>query len=132
MTFTWTGDTAASTLEAIRWEIDDIDSANAKFQDAEINYAYAQEGTVLSAAARLCEQLATKYAGEASRSLGPLHVDLETLSGKYKDRAIQLRKRDMVHAEPYCGGISETKEETFEDDSDLIQPTFEKDMMKNE
>lgn len=132
MSFTWTGDPAASTLEAIRWEIDDIDSTKAKFTDAEINYAYAEEGTVLSAAAHLCEQLATKYAAKASRKLGPLSIELSDLSKQYKDRAKQLRRRDIVHAEPYAGGISKTQEEAFEDDSNLKQPVFERDMMKNE
>jgi len=125
MAFTWTGNPAASTIEKIRWEIGDIDQANAKFTDAEIQYAYDQEHTVFKAAARLCEQLATKYADQVDRSLGPLRVSLSQKADFYYKRARELRKRDMAYAEPYGGGISKAKEEAFEADSDLNQPYFE-------
>jgi len=74
--FTWTGDPAASDIEAVRWEIYDIDSTNAKFQDAEIQYAIDQEYTIFNAAARLCEQLQVRYTDAASRTMGPLKVDM--------------------------------------------------------
>jgi len=131
MAFTWNGDPAASTLEAIRWHIDDIVEANAKFTDAEINYAYAQEGSVFGAAALLCEQLASKYAEDVSRSLGPLRIDLTALAEKYEAKAANFRKRAQAYATPYAGNISETDEESWEDDSDIKQPIFEKDMHTN-
>ena len=132
MAFTWTGDPAASVVEAIRWEIHDVDSAKAKFQDAEIEYAYAEEHSVLNAAARLCEQLQVRYCDTASRTMGPLRVDMNRLADLYAAKAKALRKRAVTFAEPYVGGISETKKDTFEDDSDLIQPAFKKGMHDNE
>jgi len=131
MSFTWTGDPANSNLEAIRWHIDDTASSNAKFQDAEINYAYAEEHSVLGAAALLCEQLAAKYSGEANRSLGPMSISLSALSSQYAQKAIDLRKRSTAFAAPYAGNISKTDEENWEDDSDNKQATFEKDMHTN-
>lgn len=131
MAFTWTGNPAASTLEKIRFLIDDKDSTRAKFTDDEINFAYAEEGSVYNAAAMLCEQLATKYADAVSRALGPLRVDLSDKSEQYAKRAAQLRARAVAYATPYVGGMSDTKDETFENDSDLKQPIFDKDMMSN-
>jgi hypothetical protein len=132
MSFTWTGDPSASTIEKIRWEIRDTDSTNAKFQDAEITYAYDQEGSIMGAAARLCEQLQVRYADAASRTMGPLKVDMSNMSQLFAQKAKDLRRRRMLNARPYAGGYSETKEDTFEDDSNLIQPIFEKGIMDNE
>lgn len=132
MSFTWTGDPSASVIEQIRWEINDIDSANAKFQDAEITYAYNQEHSVLGAAARLCEQLQARYSDAKNRTMGPLRVDMSRMAEMYAAKAKALRRRATAFAEPYAGGISDAKEEIFEDDSDLIQPTFKKGMHDNE
>lgn len=132
MSFTWTGDPSASVIEQIRWEIRDIDSGSPKFQDAEITYAYNQEHSILGAAARLCEQLQVRYADAGSRTMGPLKVDMSNLSRIYAQKAKDLRIRASALAEPYAGGISDAKEETFEDDSDLKQPTFTKGMHDND
>lgn len=131
MAFTWTGNPAASTIEQIRWEINDTDSANPKFQDHEIQYAYDQEHTILKAAARLCEQLASKYADDVDRSLGPLRLSLGKKVDAYRQKARDLRRRAAAYATPYAGGISKADELVFENDSDLNQPNFEIGMMDN-
>ena len=131
MAFTWGGDPANSDLEAVRWEINDIDSANAKFQDAEINYALAQEFSVFNASARCCETLQARYSDAASRTMGPLKVDLSDLAKFYSYKAKALRKRAIIWGKPYAGGESVAKGETFEGDTDLVQPIFTKDMMEN-
>jgi hypothetical protein len=132
MTFTWTGDPAASTIEQIRAEIFDTDSTNALFTDEWIEYVLTLEHTVLNTAARLCEQLSTKYAGDVDRAMGPLRVDLSKKATYYYARAKELRKRAMAFAEPYVGGISKAKDAIFENDSDLNQPIFKKGLMDNE
>lgn len=132
MAFTWSGDPSASDVEAIRWEINDIDSEHPKFQDDEIEYALAQEHSVFNAAARLCEQLQVRYIGAASRTMGPLRVDMSTLASLYATKARKLRKRAIAFATPYVGGLSDAKKDIFEDDTDLIQPAFEKGMHDNE
>ena len=131
MAFTWTGDPAASDIEAVRWEIYDITEASAKFQDAEIQYALDQEYSIFNASARLCEQLRVRYADASSRTMGPLKVDMSNMAKSYAEKAKELRKRAVAFATPYVGGISKAKEEIFEEDSDLIQPNFENGMMDN-
>lgn len=135
MAFTWTGNPAASIIEKIRWEIGDtVNTATnpCKFQDEEIQYAYDQEHSVYGAAARLCEQLSVRYSDAADRTMGPLRVNMTSKANAYMAKAEMLRKRMGKYAEPYVGGISEAKKATFEEDSDLIQPTFETGMHDNE
>ena len=132
MAFTWTGDPAASDIEAVRWEINDIDSASAKFQDAEIQYALDQEFSVFNAAARCCETLQARYSDAASRTMGPLKVDMKDLAHMYASKAAKLRKRAIAFAKPYAGGYSKAREEVYEEDSDLIQPVFSEGMMDND
>jgi hypothetical protein len=132
MAFTWNGNPRNSTIEAIRFEINDIVEAKAKFTDAEIEYAYSIEKTILGASARLCEILAAKYAEEASRSLGPLRVELGSITKNYSNKAKELRKRATAYGTPYCGNISKEKAKVFEEDSDINQPVFKKDLMTND
>jgi hypothetical protein len=134
MSFTWTGDPAASTIEAIRWEVVDIvntTQAPCKFQDSEVQYAYDQEHSILCAAARLCEQLSVRYSDASDRTMGPLRVSMTEKSSLYADKAKMLRRRAMIYAEPYAGGVSKAKDAIFEEDSDLNQPDFKKGMMDN-
>ena len=131
MAFTWTGDPGASEIEAVRWEINDIDSTKPKFQDAEIQYALDQESSKYNAAARLCEQLQVRYTDAASRTMGPLKVDMGAQAKTYAEKAKALRKRAVAYGKPYAGGASIAKEELFEADSNLKQPIFEKGMMDN-
>ena len=131
MAFTWGGDPANSDLEAVRWEINDIDSANAKFQDAEINYALAQEFSVFNASARCCETLQARYSDAASRTMGPLKVENKEFAKDYAYKAAALRKRAIIWGKAYAGGESKAKQESFENDTDLKQPIFTKGMMEN-
>jgi len=57
---------------------------------------------------------------------------MNVLAGLYADKAEKLRKRAVAFAEPYVGGISETEKDIFEEDTDLIQPAFEKGIHDNE
>ena len=133
MTWTYTGDPENVTRDAVRLNYGDIVTTNQLLQDAEVDYAYAEEGSVLAAAARCCEILAAKFADLAdNRKLGSLSITFSEKSQRFTQKAKDLRKRAMAYATPYAGGISDAKEEIFEDDSDLIQPVFERDMMKNE
>lgn len=92
MTFTYDG-TLDTDLEKVRLEIGDTDSAAALFTDEEIQVKLSSEGSVLRAAAALCEILAARFAR---------HYDFETdgqsfkrsqMSEMYAKRAAVLRAR---------------------------------------
>lgn len=132
MTWTYTNDPQNVTLDAIRVEIYDIDEDNQLLSDEVINYAYSDEGSTLSAAARCCEILAAKFANQVDKKLGPLSVNLSDKSKMYYTRGRELRKQAFVAGVPYAGGISDDKDDDFDDNSDLVQPDFDIGMMDNE
>lgn len=132
MTFTWSGDPAASTLEAVRREIGDTDSTDQLLQDAEIEYAISQERTVFGAAARCCEWLARAFAREADRAMGPMRISLSQKHKAYESLAKDLRNKEVGQGTLYAGGISEAERTVDADDSDLTPKVFKKKQMDSE
>ena len=131
MTTTYTG-TLDSLLEKVRFEFGDK-AVPFKFTDEEILYVIDQEhNSVLNSTARLCEVYATKCSDEASRTMGPLRIELKERIKSYLDRAKALRKRSGLYALPYAGGIYVSDEESFEENTSLIQPSFSNKLMDNE
>ncbi len=130
MAFTWTGDPSASVVESIRWEIGDTDEDSPKFQDAEIEYAYNLEGSILGAAARCFEQLAARYADEVDKALGPLRINLSDKARAYSAKARALRAA-VAAGEIFSGSLKKDTKGDDRADRDLVQPIFKKEMMKN-
>lgn len=131
MTFTYVGD-LATTLDKVRFEFGDTDSANAKFTDEEINYVISVEYSILNSVARLCEIYSTKCADASSRTMGPLRVELSARSKAYMERARDIRSRITKSAQPYFGGVYAADSEAMEDNTSLNQPIFDKGLMDNE
>lgn len=116
MAWTYSGDPANSTLDAIRFEMGDTDSADPLVNDEEINYAYTQEGTIKQAAARCLETLANKYARYASRKLGPIKEELDGISKAFASQARELRRSAAGDSTPSSastgGGMISTNTHT--------------------
>jgi hypothetical protein len=130
MTNTYTG-TLTSKLEQVRFEFGDT-TIPFKFTDEEISYVIAEEYSVFNSAARLCEIYATRCSDAASRTMGPLRVELAGRVRLYIDRAKALRRKAVKSAKPYAGGVYVADTENFENDSSLNQPSFGKGLMDNE
>ena len=120
MAWTYSGDPANSTLDAIRFEIGDTNTNDQLLQDAEINYTYSEEGSVLAASARCCEVLARKFAREADQELGPIKEKLSQRSDSYAKLAETLRRK--ATQAPTDAILS----------SDVADAIFNKGMMDNE
>ena len=133
MTWSYNGDPANSDLDAVRREIGDTDTNNQLLSNEEVNFALDQEGDNVSAAsARCCEWLMREYAKQADKTLGQLSIMLSQKSKRYEELAKKLRKKSVNRVlAPYVGGISETERDTDEDDTDLVQPIFTKDIFTN-
>jgi hypothetical protein len=131
MTTTYTG-TLDSLLEKVRFEFGDK-AIPFKFTDEEILYVIAEEhDSVFNSTARLCEIYATLCSDAASRTMGPLRIELKDRVKSYLDRAKELRAKAYQLAKPYAGGIYVSDEDTFEADTSLKQPTFSNNLMDNE
>jgi hypothetical protein len=89
-------------LNQIRFLIGDTDPDNWRLQDDEINAVAPggamPEASVNLAAARLCERLASRYAGLVDISEGAASASLSQLADNYRKLAVQLRRESAAQA----------------------------------
>lgn len=119
MPFTYSGNPSSSTLDEIRFLLQDTDSTDPLFQDAEITYEINKfvglNGSTYRAAAGLAETLGAKFAREVAISSDGTSVAMEALQQKYMTLAAQLRQRaakeEATGNGPIVGGVN------YDDDS---------------
>lgn len=92
MTFTYDG-TPSTDLEKIRLEIGDTDSTAALFSDEEIQVKLDSEGSVLRAAAALCEILAARFSRYYDFETDGQSFKRSQMAEMYARRAASLRAR---------------------------------------
>jgi hypothetical protein len=124
MTWTYSGDPAASERDAVRFEIPDTDQSAELVSDEEISYALEEEGSVLGAAARCCEKVAGKFAQQADVATGDVKLTYSTQAKTLAVRAKELRALATGTHAPYSGNMSRSRKEGFAEDEDLEQGTF--------
>lgn len=94
MSFTYSGDPAASKLDECRFIIGDLDEDHPIMHDEEINYIITQAGdndTLLRY--NLFRQAAAIFAKELKRSLGPQSEDPTTRLKFFQEQAAEYKKR---------------------------------------
>ncbi len=129
MTWTYSGDPAATDRDAVRFMIGDTDSTDEQLSDEEVAYAIAQEATLTHAAIYLARGLATKFARLVDMAIGDLKYSYSQRQGNYESLVERLETiRDESAASPYAGGISVSDKDTREEDSDRVDPIFKKGM----
>ena len=83
-----------TSLDRVRLEIGDTDTANPLFTDTEINTILAERASdVFLTAADLCDILATRFAADFDFKWKDGEFKKGTRSGNYADRAKALRAR---------------------------------------
>lgn len=93
MTFTYTG-ALSTNVEKVRFEIGDIDSANALCTDEEITYKLGENGdNILDTCADICEALAVRFARQADFSMDNQSVKLSQKSLAYERMADRFKSR---------------------------------------
>ena len=102
---------SSSELYQVRLKIGDTNSADAKLQDEEINYAISITTSVLAAAIKCCNLIVAKYAGDPDYSLGPHSVKASQRTKHYKELAAQLRTENInVNGVPsFTGPVEDFK-----------------------
>jgi len=98
MSATYSGDPGASDRDELRFVLGDTDVANALFEDEELDYLLQEHATVLEAAVAAAEILANRFAREADVAVGDLRADLASLSERWHNRALELRRKLTVRA----------------------------------
>jgi hypothetical protein len=122
VTFTYSGDPADSDLDAIRFYVQDTDSADWFLTDEEIEFLIAQwtpvYGNNLMVAAMAAEAIAAKFAREVSYSADGVSIGVQELQQKFDALAMSLRdqyKQYDVGSGPNAGGVlySDTEDPTI-------------------
>lgn len=138
MTWTYAPDFTTSR-DKIRLEIGDTDTTDQLLSDEEIayfagKYSVSTESGLLLAAARCCEAIAAELARrvDISRSLGGEKIDKKAHQAyeHYQTLTTTLREKAVAVAgvSPFAGGISRDSKDTYEEDSDRVEPAFTREL----
>lgn len=140
MTYSYSGDPAASDQDAVRFEIQDTDPNAPLLQDEEIAFTLDNEAGpegdrtpagMLSAAARCCEALSRRFAMQADTVVGSLQTTYSKMAENYAERASELRERAIGMGVPFVGGQSWSAKAASRDDPDRVQPHFQRGQFRN-
>jgi hypothetical protein len=137
MTWTFSGDPANSNLDHVRALIGDIDTTDQLVTDEIINFQLAQNADdVFLAAEAVCLGLAAKFARKVDTSVESVRVSYSNLYKQYIEMARRYKQQAASSSSssggggvgvPFLAGISISQRDTLKDDTDLIQPRFERD-----
>lgn len=112
MSWSYSGSPGDSTLDTVRFYLQDTDSADPLLSDEEIEFVVAQwadiYGSPIMYAAICAETLAAKFAREVTYSADGVSVGANELQAKYNDLAQSLRdtyKSSNIAGGPDVGGI---------------------------
>ena len=130
MSWSYSGNPAASTLDKVRFLIGDTDIADQQLSNEEIAAALVDAGDNPYAAAIICtEALVSRYARLVTKSIGDLSISYGDTAKNYRSLLGDLRRRATLQlCTPYAGGISVADKEIDEGDSDVVQPFFKRGM----
>lgn len=128
MTWTYAGDPSISTLAALRFLIGDTITGDQQLSDEEINFISTSFTDKNLAAAELCEAIAAKYARLVDTTNGDLQLGASKKFDHYTTLSQKYRKKGNKLALMWSGGRIITEKQTSEADTNLVQPSFRRDM----
>lgn len=129
--WTYGNDPENSTRDLVRLESGDCLSSMKVCTNNEVDYAISVEPTSMLAAARVAELAMRKLSSQTDESAEGYSASVSQRYTQFKTTAESLREKYGHDAVPYAGGISVDEEEAWKDDTDLIQPTFQRKMFDN-
>lgn len=132
MTWTYSGDPDANPKDAVRFFLGDTEPDDPQFGDQEILYLLKKNnGNIYLATADGARSLAGRYSRRADKSVGDLRLSLGQQAGHYWDLAKRMQIEAGKRVRPYAGGITRSDKKRQEQDLDLVEPAFKRDMMEN-
>jgi hypothetical protein len=126
VSFSYSGDPTNSSLDQIRFLLDDREPPPF-LEDEEIAYQVSLFPNVLRAAAVCAEQIAVQLGKKAqSKSVSGLSLSRPELRRSYVELAAQLRQRALREGnfDVSAGGLSEGEKLDQISDADAVQPAF--------
>lgn len=128
MTWTYTADPTSSDIDAIRLLIGDTVSTDPQLSDEELQWFLDTEGSVNGAAAAAVRSLIAKYARLVDKSVGDLSLSYSQRVAAYKALLATIERRQAIgSAAPVVGGISRSRKDEVDADSDRVEPAFKRD-----
>ena len=105
MAFTYSGDPTTSTRNAVRFLLNDTDSGDVLFTDAELDYLITEWVNVYEICRAACETLVSRFsrlADSTSKSVGDISVSesYTAKSKQYQDLANSFLQRRMRKTPP--------------------------------
>ena len=127
MSFTYN---ITTNIGKVRFKIADKTASSYLVEDDEIQeYLTLNDNNVNLAAYEIALALSAHYSSVAEkRKIGELYLDTRDIADKYRKLADNLKKSYRTTASVYCGGISQSDKDTYEEDSDRVKPKFTKGM----
>ena len=115
----------STSKDRVRWLIGDTDTDNEYAKDEEIQWALTQEKNVYMAAAAVAMAIYRKNreGGVQELTVGETKIKYDRAM-EFRALAEDLRMRGSTYKVPSAGGVYEDDRETYEEDTDLIQPAF--------
>lgn len=107
MAFSYSADALADTTNHLRFLIQDTVDAGHFFEDAEIDFAVAQESNIYRAAANLCRQIAAKIVKQAGYDNERVDFNPENKAKVYLDLAKNYDAKADATDSSTSGGSSD-------------------------
>jgi hypothetical protein len=121
MSWTYSGNPAASDLDRLRFELGDTVAATPLLANEEINFIIAQESKWARRIARGLRSIGHKLLQQPNFGLDRWREDRHQVAQSFLTRADELEKTGRM-AGVYAGGISTSDKDTQKDDEDYDKP----------
>lgn len=133
MTWTYTGDPAASSVATVRWLVGDTDPGRKLTTDEEIQYSLSQNSSNTNSAAKeVISSLMIRFATQGIVKIGAFYFDATNIVKGLRAALEELEKRSGLQEHVwYAGGISRDDKRNVESNDDRVPPRFKRDMHEN-
>ena len=122
--FSYGGDPAASTTDAVRFLVGDTNDKRPLLDDREVEFAIDQNPNLNLAAAVLCEHLFGRFAGIADVSVGPVSKSYSKVAELFQKKAQQLRSEACQTAVASFPATKVASKQALDLDEGLTRPSF--------
>ena len=132
MTWTYSGNPASSTRDAVRFLVGDTDTTDQLISDEEIAYIVQENPAINRSASESARAIAAKFARLMSRSIGGLSADFSAKYRQYLELADNLLSKDELKpVSLYISGFTRSAKEAVELDIDRESTFSRKGIMDN-
>ena len=127
--FSYSGDPSASSLDEVRFLIQDTDRDDFEISDDEIAYLIAKWGDAQAAAIASANILVARFAALEDKSVGDLSISFSQRADHYRDLAQHLSSSaggSSTRPKPILMGRTTSQKDAAIDDTDRIGTSFER------